>query len=671
MCNFYDCFSWSWRKRLYLNVSFNLLLYWICFTITPAAAAKHYEDMSLDELSNIVIMGASKYEQKQKEVAAAVRVITRNDIRAYGWRTLTEILASLPGVHLTYDHAYEYLGTRGLGLPGDINTRILVTVNGNRINEATYDQGATGRDFPLDLDLIDRIEFIPGPGSAVYGQNAMLGVINIITRSGSDVDGIELTAAYQTAESMFQERATIGREFDNGVNALVSISGLQARGRDLFFGFGDSNLSGVARGMDGENIKQVFAKLTRGSFSFDFIFGDRKKEDPTASFFSDPLTPGQWQRDRRLHTQIQFSDTFAKDTLSVLGRLFLGHYHWEGPWYFDGQKTFSTGPSDWHGAEVRLLSSALSNHRLMAGAEYHNNTRIKQTFLNFENPEENLSINSSVLRMGVYIQDEWRINDTISSTLGLRYDYNGWIGGRLSPRAALIWRAAPEATVRALYGRAHRAPNSYERDYQDEVTQVANSGLRSEAIDTLEIVADYQPQSNMNIRANVYAWNLRNVIQLGIDPDSELLQFQQIPEKVLARGAELSLDKTWGKGARLFTSYGIQSVQQQGSQVLNSPHHLAKLNVLVPIPLMTGLRAGYELQFYGKRKTLEGTYTKSYLLSNLNLVTDIRWVKGLNASLAFYNLFNKNYEHPASDINWQNSLPQLGRTVRFRLDYRF
>ena len=86
---------------------------------------------------------------------------------------------------------------------------------------------------------------------------------------------------------------------------------------------------------------------------------------------------------------------------------------------------------------------------------------------------------------------------------------------------------------------------------------------------------------------------------------------------------------------------------------------------------MTGLRTGYELQYYGNRKTLNGSHTDSYFLSNLNLTTDVRWVKGLEASLSLYNLFNEHFQHPAADTNWQNSLMQPGRTVRLRMDFRF
>lgn len=639
--------------------------------LLPAFASANLEQLSLEELMKISIVGASKYEQKQQQVAAAVSIITRKDIRTYGWRTLNEALASLPGIHPTYDYQYEYLGTRGFGLPGDFNTRVLITINGNRINDATYDQGPTGRDFPLDIDLIERIEFIPGPGSAVYGQNAMLGVVNIVTRKGSDIKGAELSASYQTVETMPQERITLGKQFDNGTDALISFSALQSRGANRFFEFGDSGISGIAHRLDGEDVKQMFARVSNGPFSFDFIYGNRHKGDPIGMFFTDPLTKGASVIDRRLNTQIQYNDNFLNDTLNVLGRAFLGRYSFEQPGFYSGEKTLSTGPSDWHGVELRLLSTAFAEHKIMAGFEYQNNTSITQAFHNFDNPDENIRVKSSVMRLGFYVQDEWSITDTLSVTAGLRYDYNQWIGNRLSPRGALIWQATPKTTLKALYGRAHRSPNSYERDYGDGISQVANPGLHSEAVDTAELVADYLPYPTLNLRATMYAWDMYNLITLGTDPISGFSQYQQDSGKVRARGGELSLDKTWDWGARFRSSFGVQNIEQRNSQLLNAPYYLGKLNFSIPIPLISGLRAGFELQYYGRRKTLDGSYADSYVLSNLNMVTDVRWIKGLEASLSFYNLFNEHYHHPAADTNWQNVLIQPGRTVRFRLDYRY
>lgn len=427
-----------------------LLIYLLSIQAIPAFASKNLEQMSIEELMDIRVVGASKYEQKQQQVPAAVSIITRNDIRTYGWRTLNQALASLPGIHTTYDYQYEYLGTRGFSQPGDFNTRVLITINGNRINDATYDQGPTGRDFPLDIDLIERIEFIPWSGSTIYGLNAMLGVVNIITRKGADVKGGELSASYQTAEIMPQERVTLGKQFENGADALISFSGLQSRGANHFFEYGDSGISGVARHMDGENVKQMFARASYGPLSFDFIYGNRKKEDPTGAYLSDPLVAGHFQRDRRLNAQIQYNEHFVNDTLNVLGRVFLGQYRYESPMVYSGERTLSTGPSDWHGAELRLLSTAIPDHKLMFGVEYQNNTDIKQTFQNFANPGQNIAIQNSVLRIGTYIQDEWNINDTLSVTAGLRYDHNKWIDSVFSPRGAVIWQATPENHIQGV-----------------------------------------------------------------------------------------------------------------------------------------------------------------------------------------------------------------------------
>ncbi|UJP05891.1 MAG: TonB-dependent receptor [Nitrosomonas sp.] len=627
---------------------------------------------NLEQLRNIKVMGASKYEQKQHKVPAAVSVITRSDIRAYGWRTVSEALASLPGVYSAYDYRYDYAGTRGFSLLDDFNTRVLVLINGIRINDATYDHGQIGRELPLDIDLIERIEFIPGPGSAVYGQNAMLAVVNIITRKGSGIRGGELSSSYQTAEGMVQERLSLGKKFDSGVDALVSFSGLQSRGADRFFDFGASGVSALTQRMDGEDLKQGFAHITYKSFSFDFIYGNRHKGDPTSSFFSDPLTRSVLNT-RHLQAQLQYNDSFINNTLDVLARVYVGRNHLQQAFVAQGVNQIATGPSSWHGAELRLLSTAINNHSLMLGIEYQNNTSIRQTFENITPPEVLVVTNSPVVRVGVYGQDEWRITDTLTATVGLRYDYNGWIGSRLSPRAGLVWQASDKTVLKALYGRAHRAPNSYERDFSTITTLGApNSGLRGETIDTAEIVADHQPQPNMNVRASAYFIDMFNVIALDINPiDPFLSIYGQAPHRMISKGVELSLDKTWDWGGRFRSSFGFQDAEQHGAHLKNSPYHLGKINFIIPIPLMKNLHAGYELQYYGARETKDGAQTDSYVLSNLNLVTDVRWMKSLEASLSVYNMFNENYQHPAGGSNWQDIFWQPGRTVRFRLDYRF
>src|ERR1700692_765458 len=110
----------------------------LCAMLGVVASARAYASadltaLSLEQLLDVTIVGASKYEQKQGEAAAAVSVITRQEIQAFGWRTRSHALASLPGVSATYDGQNTYIGSRGFGLPGDFDTRVLVMVDGNRV----------------------------------------------------------------------------------------------------------------------------------------------------------------------------------------------------------------------------------------------------------------------------------------------------------------------------------------------------------------------------------------------------------------------------------------------------------------------------------------------------------------------------------------------------------
>lgn len=658
----------------------------LTFPSAGSAAIADVTELSLEQLLQVTVVGASKYAQRQEEVAAAVTVITRDEIRAFGWRTIDEALMSLPGIHITYDRQYSYLGTRGFSVPGDFNTRLLLTINGNRVNDVVYDAALSGRSFPLDIDLIERIEYIPGPGGAVYGQNALFGVVNVVTRTGGAIDGAELAAAYQDLHALRKGRATWGKTLDNGVDLVLSASALKTRGEDYFLTFPGatdpayypwSSESGVARGMDGERDREFFASAARGPWSFNFSYGDDRKDDPTAQYFSEPLVPGQYQRDRHLLTQLQYQDNFADDTLQFTARLFLGRERYTGLFYYadSGGGSFSnpylaTGSSDWQGLELRLLSTAWAGHKLLLGMEVQDNSRREQTNVNQSDPTDRIDVPGSGWRAGVYAQDEWALSDTLTATLGLRFDRNDITGNKLSPRVALIWEASEASTVKALYGRAHRAPNAFERDYDDAgASQLANPALQGEQIDTFELVLDHRLGRDFRVRGSIYHWRMTGLVTLA---DVGGLGQYQNGEDVRATGAELSADKTWAWGARLRGSLSYQDVSfDSGGQLPNSPRLLAKLNFSGPLA-STGARFGYELQYSSDRLSLAGTDIDGYWLSNLHLSTD-RLAKGLELSLGLYNLFNQRYELPVAygRYTWQNALEQDRRAARLKVTFRF
>lgn len=630
-----------------------------------ALAAQDLADLSLEALMDIPVVGASKYPQAQTRVGAAVSVITREDIRRHGWRTLGQALASLPGFHTSYDRQYTHVGARGLALPEDYNTRLLFTLNGLRLNEPTYDAMMAGHELPVDLDLIERIEVIPGPGGAVHGQNALFGVVNLVTRRGTDLDGTELSAGWAWPQNTRHGRVSTGRQTAGGVDLLLSASTLRSAGEDRFYDYGEAG-SGVAVGLDAERDDELFLRLAGPSWSFDLSVGDRRKDDPTAAGYVDPLTPDTFIRDRYLQSQLQLEHGWDGGRQQLLARFSLSAYRYTSAAHYDGEPYWFTGAGDARGLDLRWVNSTHAAHRFMLGLELQDLPRQDQSAHYLPDPAYSLYYRTEAWRAGLYAQDEWRLDDSLSATLGLRVDRNPVNGTQLSPRLALIWQPDASAVYKLLYGRAHRSPNVYERDWevQHGFHPVLMPAIRPERIDTLEWVADRRLSPDLSVRASAYHWVLRDLIYW----DSDRGGFASAP-RVQARGLELSAARSWSGGARLRGSLTWQDARQRnGERLVNAPRWMAKAHA--GLPLAAGWQAGLELLAEGSRRGDDGRQRRGPVLLNLNLRSD-SIAPGLSASLGVQNLLDQRVRHPMSQDHWLPDVEQDGRSLYVKLEARF
>ena len=139
---------------------------------TPVLAQdrQDFTATSLEELAGIAVetvVGPSEYLQKVSDAPASVTIIRADEIRLYGFRTLADVLQTVRGVSVSNDRNYSYLGLRGLSRPGDLNTRVLILVDGHKLNDNVFDSALIGTEFPIDLTIVDRIEVVRGPGTAL------------------------------------------------------------------------------------------------------------------------------------------------------------------------------------------------------------------------------------------------------------------------------------------------------------------------------------------------------------------------------------------------------------------------------------------------------------------------------------------------------------------------
>src|SRR5205807_9338744 len=129
-----------------------------------------------------VIVAAGKRRQTQREAAASVSVVTDDEIDLFGYRNLAEVLRNQRGFYLHTDGLNWFLGVRGFLRPNEWNARVLVTVDGRPTRDTIFEQTHVDQDFVVPIEAVKRVEIVRGPGSALYGGNAVFGVVNVVTK---------------------------------------------------------------------------------------------------------------------------------------------------------------------------------------------------------------------------------------------------------------------------------------------------------------------------------------------------------------------------------------------------------------------------------------------------------------------------------------------------------
>lgn len=619
------------------------------------------------------VTAASKFEQLISEAPSAVVVLTAADIKEFGWRTLAEALATLPGVYVTDDRNYSYLGARGFLRPGDYNSRFLLLIDGARANDAVYDQALLGSEGLVDMDLVQRIEFVPGPGSAVYGSNALFGVINVITKDGSDVGGARAAlAAGRHGERKL--RASWGWHGQNGADLVLSATSYERDGENLYFPQFDTpdQNHGVAERLDFDRARNVLVKASYAGLKLSATHVHRTKGIPTASFGAVFNTPN-----RTVDAQSMVHLSYERELTPDLGlsvQALWGKADYLGTGDYPGQSAPRITNIDgdharWYGAAVQATLTALDGHKILFGVDVEYDARRDQFNYDLQPYQVLLDDRRDGRRSGVFVEDEIRLSEDLLLNLGLRHDRHGGATGSTSPRAALLYKITPANTVKLIYGTAFRAPNAYEMYYApaNSSVQAGNLELAPERIRTYEMVLEHALGNAGHATLSAFQYAMKGLITQQADDDTGVLVFRNVA-RARASGVEAALERLLDGGARVRASYAWQRAQDgSGAVLVNSPRHLAKLNLVAPI--VADIRLGSELQCLSSRLT-EHARTGGYCTANLTL-SGIRPVAGADVSLSLFNASGKRYADPAGPAFVQEDLVRQGRTLYAKLTYQF
>ncbi len=647
----------------------------------PEPPSRALADLTLEELIQVKVgsvYAASRHWQDVTQAPSRVSILTGEEIKLYGHRNLAEALRSVAGLSVAYDRNYSYLNVGGFNR-GDYNSHVLVLIDGHRLNDNLQDSALLGHDFNVDVDLIDRVEVIRGPGSSVYGNNAFFGVVNVITKTGRQFDGVELSGDAGSFDT-YKGRFSAGRAFQNGVEFLFSGSYYHSRGPGKLFykEYVEPGVSdGVARDVDGEEYYSVFSTTSWRDLTLQGGFNQREKEIPTGSYSTVFNSPRSRTIDARAYVDLKYQRTLAADW-EVMARL---HYDYSR---YDGDYLYAvTNPpppvvlnadrflGEHWGGEAQVSKELWERHTLTLGTEFRDNFRQDQRNYNVSPREDLLTDRRDSWTWGVYGQGEIALLTNLSFTAGLRYDYSTTYDDSLNPRLALVYSPVPRTTLKFLYGTAYRAPNPSELYYHDgNLTTKANPGLKPETISTYQLVWQQSFPGDLLFTATGFYYETKDLLSYIADPNDGLLHFVNL-DKVCALGGEVELEKNWASGLRLRASYTFQEATDARTDqwLSRSPRQLAKLNAAVPL-LADKIFASGELQYYGDSRTLGGGIASGYWLANATLFSQ-KLIKGVELSVSVYNLFDRRYGHPAGSEHAQAVILQDGRTFRVKLTYRF
>lgn len=616
------------------------------------------------------LASASKYEQDAAEAPSLVYVRTGGEIRSHGYRTLAEVLESMPGIHLRQDRAYTYTGVRGIERPGDYSSRLLLLIDGVRVNEAIYDSATAGAEFPLDVGLIDRVEFIPGPGSALYGSNALLGVVNVVTRSASQLAGgvVGLDVA-----SLGRRKLTTTWGGNMGeARVLLGLASERSRGHGtLYFPEYDSpeNNNGRAVGRDGERNDKLYGKARWGELAISTLLSERRKQDPTGAYGvlfntrSDSL-------DRYGSVDLSLSRQLAA-TEEVFARLGLAGYEYRGFGIYGSRASavpaVTEATARWSSGEVRYVWSGWTGHRLLVGAEFQANW-LQHMYSADLDPAPfvytDTRIHSS--RQSVFVNDEWQALPAWRLNVGVRADRMLDGQSAVTPRLAVLYAPSPQWTVKLQGGRAFREPNVSETSYLDS-TQAIGGSLGAENLRSSEAALLWRPNARFDASLSTYRLELRDAIDFIDRPDGQ--QVYANAGRLHARGLELEATWQWSDRLRLRGSWARQDARNRDDDapLSDAPRSVGKLMLTAAGP-WEGTTLGLNLLRLGERRTVAGARLEPYARLNAQFTiapAGERWSFAIGA----YNLAGTHYADPGGPEHLQDTLPQDRRVWRLQFGW--
>ncbi|AZZ91817.1 TonB-dependent receptor [Hahella sp. KA22] len=656
--------------------------------------------LSPEELGQIRVTSIASGTITPLDKAAAVTtVITAEDIAAMGATDIDEVLETVPGLHVgrsfqAYFPIYTFRGISG----SDYNPQALLLINGSPLTTLAFGNRYTIWGG-MPVKSISRIEVIRGPGSALYGADAFAGVINVITKTGSEMEGTlagTRAGSFDTYSAWLLHGGRIG-DLQLGVTLeYMDTRGQKEEIKEDFMALiapddslapGEVNLGRQQAEVHMDmSYKDVTVRVGyQGRYGVETGAGVAQALDPEGEYASDRLTleflhtNRDWFENWEISTQLTyfFGRQKPTETSVIFPSTFVGA--------FPDRVLAEPGYKEEH-ARIQLSSifRGWKDHRIRMGIGYFwgdlYETTEKKNFLSglvpnpggfedFSDSDEVWLPEKDRTSYFLFLQDEWQFTQNWQLTSGVRYDHYSDFGETINPRIALVWATTDTLTTKLLYGRAFRAPSFVELYAISNPVSLGNPDLDPETINSYEFAVSYQPTAKLQYSGNLFYYKIDDFI---VFEDSKAANAGNRK----GRGWELEASYAVSDELKMTANYAYQRAtdEETGKDVGDAPNYQAYGRIDYKIVPNTSVST--QINWIGEQKRADG--------DGRDPVSDYATVdftvrrkaleERLEMALSVRNVFDREAYAPSTSrpmVAIPGDLPLEGRSLYGEVSYRF
>ena len=635
--------------------------------------------MSFEELLNTEI--ATGVPIQQKFAPATTSILTSDEIRQSGARTLHEALEQIPGLHIypsDVDLASSKVSIRGIQT--GYSPQVLFLMDGSPLSDLFH--GHLGFAFQMPTSIIHRIEVVRGAGSALHGADAFSGVINIISKKHNNIiDQVGIRyGSFNTFEtwvnqSMQVDKLSIGLALSimqsDGDNGRIvedrggRVDSLDTR-YDSSFLHANINYEDLDLNVLIERSRDLGLGIGRVNYLDPNGYIDRTRVLTDIQHINNDLYD-----DTTLKTKAYFSYLDSQSNINPVNKGPNAYKHGE-----PNAKEYMSGIS------TNIIYKGLDNHtiNMKLGYEYGKfdpthwrNTGpdvVEGVLTNItDNPNAAYMLEHSRKNYYALVQDEYSITENLVLTAGVRYDKYSDFGSTINPRIALVWQESEELTLKAMYGSAFRAPSFGELYTINSIAWQGNPDLDPEIIDTYELALNYR--AKLHTKLNLFYYKAKDLIDYVQDQSTTIRTAQNIKDQE-GYGLELELEYALSSHISLRGNYSYQHSEDSDTDVriANAPVHQGFVQLQYKAHKDWNTNIQY---FYIGKRYRESTDSRDVLNADsiVNMTVEHKDVlQGIDAIISVRNLFDTDHKEPSSDVV-KSDYAMQGLNLFAELRYRF